>query len=84
MNTLIITLTIITLVIWLFGLGYAGYKIFIGRSMVKHPKPCQHESTMKLSSINQQLCYGCNEALPWDLKPNQQPLVSCNRDKRKK
>lgn len=83
MNGLLLTLTIITLTNLVLGLGYSAYIWFIRRSRVKHPKPCQHKTTMKLSSINKQLCYNCNEAIDWNLKPNQAPLVSSSRDKRK-
>jgi len=83
MNEYILTLAIITLTTWLLCLGYAGYMIFIGRSMSKHPKPCAHKTTMKLSSIRKQFCYNCNEILDCSLKPNQAPLVASNRDKRK-
>jgi len=83
MNGLLLTLTIITLTNLVLGLGYSAYIWFIRRSRVRHPKPCPHPSTMKLSSINKQLCYNCNEAIDWNLKPNQAPLVSSSRDKRK-
>jgi hypothetical protein len=83
MNEYILTLAIIFLTTWLLCFGYAGYLIFISQSMLKHPKPCAHKTTMKLSSISKQLCYNCNEALDWPLKPNQAPLVTSSRDKRK-
>lgn len=47
-------------------------------------RPCKHEVTIKLSSIQKQKCTDCGVMLSWPLKDGQQPLVSSNRDKRSK
>ena len=45
---------------------------------------CEHKVTIKLSSIQKQKCADCYKMIDWPLKPDQQPLVSSNRDKRRK
>ena len=47
-------------------------------------KLCKHATTVKLSSIQKQICADCNARLDWPLKDGQQPLVSSSRDKRRK
>ena len=49
-----------------------------------HQKRCKHATTVKLSSIQKQICADCNARLDWPLKDGQQPLVSSSRDKRSK
>ena len=49
-----------------------------------HQKRCKHATTIKLSSIQKQICADCNARLDWPLKDGQQPLVSSSRDKRSK
>lgn len=44
---------------------------------------CTHQATVKLSSIQKQKCADCGAMLDWPLKPNQPPLVTSSRDKRK-
>lgn len=48
------------------------------------PSFCEHKTTIKLSSIQKQICADCNARLDWPLKDGQQPLVSSSRDKRRK
>jgi hypothetical protein len=48
------------------------------------PNFCEHKTTIKLSSIQKQICADCNARLDWPLKDGQQPLVSSSRDKRRK
>ena len=48
------------------------------------PKLCKHPVTVKLSSIQKVKCMDCYKLIDWPLKDGQQPLVSSNRDKRKK
>ena len=48
------------------------------------PNFCEHATTVKLSSIQKQICADCNARLDWPLKDGQQPLVSSSRDKRRK
>lgn len=45
---------------------------------------CKHTTTIKLSSIQKQICADCNEMILWPLKEGQPPLVSSNRDRREK
>lgn len=48
-----------------------------------HQKRCKHTTTIKLSSMQKQICADCNKTIPWPLKKNQPPLVTSSRDKRK-
>lgn len=64
----------IILIIGLFAIGFVLYL----------PKLCKHEVTVKLSSIQKVKCMDCYKMIDWPLKDGQQPLVSSNRDKRKK
>ena len=70
----------------LFFITWLAVLIFSIREIIKTPLPekCEHKTTVKLSSIQKQICHDCGEYLPWPLKDGQQPLVSSNRDKRVK
>ena len=48
------------------------------------PNFCEHKVTIKLSSIQKQICEDCNARLDWPLDSDRQPLVSSSRDKRRK
>lgn len=64
-------------IILITGLFAVGFVLLL-------PRLCYHKTTIKLSSIQKQICADCNARLEWPLKDNQQPLVSSNRDKRGK
>ena len=59
----------------------SGFAVYWAAS---HQKRCKHATTVKLSSIQKQICADCNARLDWPLKDGQQPLVSSSRDKRSK
>ena len=44
----------------------------------KCPK-CGDPHLIRLSSQYKRICSRCDEHLPWELKPNQTPVVSNNR-----
>ena len=79
LNELILIMLLITIANIFGAFGVALYV----KSKRKPVDTCKHETTMKLSSTQEQLCYVCCEVLPWELKPNQPPLVNSSRDKRK-
>ena len=64
-------------ILLIIGLFAAAFVLFL-------PKLCKHTVTIKLSSIQKQKCADCYKMIDWPLKDGQQPLVSSNRDKRKK
>ena len=79
LNEAILIMALITIANIFIAFGVALYV----KSKRKPADTCNHETTMKLSSTQEQLCYACRELLPWELKPNQPPLVTSSRDKRK-
>lgn len=49
-------------------------------------KPCPQcgAAMSRLSSVAKQLCTGCGAVEDWPLKDGQAPLITKNRDRRKK
>lgn len=50
---------------------------------MKQCPECGDLHLIHLSSTNEKWCSGCGAVLPWELKPNQKPTVTSNRDTRK-
>lgn len=68
--------------------GYAVRRFFAGgfhllALRIAGLRGCQHETTVKLSSQALKICGDCGARIPWELKPDQPPVVTNNRDKRK-
>jgi hypothetical protein len=56
-----------------------------GEQVVKVPCPVSpHHYTSQFSTYQDLWCHDCRKFHPWPLKDDQAPLITSNRDKRKK